>query len=280
MKNIFLILIVAATFASCNSGSGKKNLGPGQHMAIIQEVLQTSQYTYLRVKEDEKESWLALPKMEAAVGSTYYYKDGLKMTDFVSKELNKTFPEVIFLDKITTTPVENEKATAATAAVTPSPEPAQPEAAPAGERTQVDSHVLVAEEVLQTTQYTYLHGKEAGKDLWVAVKRMDASVGTKYYFIGGLPMTNFKSKELKRTFGEILFADNISTKLQTSDPNAPVVTHSNKAVSTVSAMPVDKQDVTVKKGKTDLTIAQLMEKKNGGIAMRSLKMTFPQGKNY
>jgi hypothetical protein len=260
MRSTILFLLMITAFLGCqpDSNSVKNKPGTGQHMAVVVEVLQTTQYTYLKVKEDDKESWLALPKMEAEAGQTYYYKDGLKMTEFASKELNRTFPEVLFLDKISSTPIPTEMNSTAPAELASG---AQPSIDTASERSQVETHVMVADEVLQTTQYTYIHGKDGDKELWVAVNRMDASVGTKYYFIGGLPMADFKSKELNRTFKEVLFADNISTSLQNTDPNTPIVTQNSKVVSTGSAIPLEKQEVKVSHGKGELTIAQLFANK-------------------
>lgn len=261
MKKILFLFLLSIAFVSCQSDKKTETQQAvnGQHQAVVEEVLQTTEYTYLRVKENESEAWLALPKMEATVGQTYYYKDGLKMTDFASKELNRTFPEVFFLDKISLEPLSDTQPEAS-ASEQMSPENSNAETADSV-RTQVDAHIITASEVLQTNQYTYIHGKENNKDVWVAVTKMDAQVGTKYYFIGGLPMVNFKSKELKRTFTEVLFADNISTNPPTADASAGVVTQSPKVVSNGSAVPVEKENVKVKIGKGEISIATLLEKK-------------------
>jgi len=72
------------------------------HKAIVQEVIQTSSYTYLRVKENDKENWLAVPKMQVELGGTYYYEGGMEMKDFHSKELGRNFESVFFLEKVST----------------------------------------------------------------------------------------------------------------------------------------------------------------------------------
>ncbi len=79
------------------------------HKATALEVIQTTSYTYLRVKENNIESWLAVPKMEAKVGATYYYKGGVEMKDFQSKELGKNFESVFFLGGVATSPGALEK---------------------------------------------------------------------------------------------------------------------------------------------------------------------------
>ncbi len=74
------------------------------HAVTALEVIQTTSYTYLRVKENNIENWLAVPKMEAEVGATYYYTGGVEMKDFTSKELGRNFESVFFLGNITTSP--------------------------------------------------------------------------------------------------------------------------------------------------------------------------------
>lgn len=74
------------------------------HEVKVKEVIQGSSYTYMLVSENKKESWIAVNKQEANTGDTYYFQDGLLMTNFTSKELNRTFPEIYFVNEITTVP--------------------------------------------------------------------------------------------------------------------------------------------------------------------------------
>jgi hypothetical protein len=76
---------------------------------VVLEVQQVNSYTYLYVKENDNERWLAIPSMDAKIGEVYYYKGGMEMTDFNSKELNKTFESVIFLASINKNPIDDEK---------------------------------------------------------------------------------------------------------------------------------------------------------------------------
>ena len=100
---------------------------------------------------------------------------------------------------------------------------------------------------------------------------MDAKAGTTYYFKGGLPMTGFASKELKRTFDSILFVDNIATNPQALEANSNVVTQNNQAVSTGSSVPLEKKEVSLSHAKTDLTIATLLKNKSQ-YAEKSIKI--------
>ncbi len=72
----------------------------GVHTVVVEEVLPTEKYVYLRVKEGTDEFWVATGKQEVEVGQTYFYKDGLLKTNFVSKEYNRTFDKVYLVGKI------------------------------------------------------------------------------------------------------------------------------------------------------------------------------------
>jgi hypothetical protein len=65
-------------------------------------------------------------------------------------------------------------------------------------------------EVVQVQKYTYLYVKGKGPAHWIAVPTMEASEGETYYYQGGLPMEEFYSEELNRTFEKVLFVDALS----------------------------------------------------------------------
>ncbi len=73
--------------------------GAPMHNVVIEEVIQASSYTYMRVKEDQIEYWVATIKDDAAVGGKYSYGQALEMRDFKSKELDRTFPVIFFISE-------------------------------------------------------------------------------------------------------------------------------------------------------------------------------------
>ena len=83
------------------------------HKVVVTEVLQTSNYTYLHVKENDSLKWLAVPSMQASAGDTYYYSQGLPMPQFESKELHRTFDVVLFLGGVSAEPIGAKPATPA-----------------------------------------------------------------------------------------------------------------------------------------------------------------------
>ena len=112
MKNTTLITGFCAIFIA-GTAMGQANL-PKQrplpnHKIIVEEVIQTKNYTYLHVKETDSMKWLAVPLMEASKGQIYYYCEGLSMKDFESKELNRKFTEVLFLGGVSPEPIGAEK---------------------------------------------------------------------------------------------------------------------------------------------------------------------------
>jgi hypothetical protein len=105
MRLIISLIAMIAIISACKSDKksqveNKSNI----HKVVVQEVLHVSEYTYLRVLEDSNEKWLATPTIEAEIGKIYYFKNGMKMENFKSKELNKTFETIYFIDRISTDP--------------------------------------------------------------------------------------------------------------------------------------------------------------------------------
>ncbi len=111
MKKITIIIgiISLVLIFGCNSRPNfVQDLPPGVHKVTLKEYIQTNNYTYLLVKEKGKEQWLAVPKMEAELGQTYYYTGGMEMSNFISKELNREFESVMFLGNVSLSPVPEE----------------------------------------------------------------------------------------------------------------------------------------------------------------------------
>lgn len=110
MKSILVVLVMLVAFTGCvkknKVPTAQEVNNPAMHEVKVEEVIQTSGYTYMRVKENDAEKWIAVNRQEAAPGDVYYYEqDGLEMRNFNSKELNRTFETVYFVDKLSKEPV-------------------------------------------------------------------------------------------------------------------------------------------------------------------------------
>ncbi len=109
MRSLFVILSILVVFTGCV----KKNKVPtvqtlanaSMHEVKVEEVIQTSAYTYLKVSENGAENWIAVNRQEAAIGETYYYEEALEMNNFQSKELNRTFETVFFVQGLSKEPI-------------------------------------------------------------------------------------------------------------------------------------------------------------------------------
>ncbi len=112
MKLNLLILLTATIMLSISckqKNKADKNLAPNVHEVTAEEVIQSSNYTYVRVTEDSKETWIAISRQEVEKGKSYYYEPSIEMTDFVSKELKRTFKTILFVDKFSDQPITNVK---------------------------------------------------------------------------------------------------------------------------------------------------------------------------
>ena len=75
-----------------------------EHKAVVEEVLNANNYTYLRVKENDKDYWMAITKRPMKKGETIYFDKAMEMKNFKSSDLNRTFKSVLFVQDISTQP--------------------------------------------------------------------------------------------------------------------------------------------------------------------------------
>ena len=74
------------------------------HKVVVEEILNTSKYTYLNVSEDGQMTWIAIPKKDIEKGGTYYYRGGLKKTNFKSIEHDKVFETLYLVSDVSKDP--------------------------------------------------------------------------------------------------------------------------------------------------------------------------------
>ncbi|MDO9254619.1 MAG: GW dipeptide domain-containing protein [Bacteroidales bacterium] len=105
--NLFILLSGIILFAaSCKpKNAADENLAPNVHKVTAEEVIQTSNYSYVRISENGNENWIAITRQEVEKGKSYYYIPGIEMSNFVSKELKRTFPSILFVDKFSDQPI-------------------------------------------------------------------------------------------------------------------------------------------------------------------------------
>ncbi len=60
------------------------------------QTMNASGYTYMQVDTGSAKSWVAIPETSLQVGDTVNYLEGMVMSNFQSKTLNRTFPSIVF----------------------------------------------------------------------------------------------------------------------------------------------------------------------------------------
>lgn len=108
---ISILLICITLLISCENK--KKEYAPvktevAQNEVVVNEVLQTSGYTYILGQQSNQEMWMAVTKTEVKVGEKVYFSEAMEMNNFESKELNRVFDRIYFVDKISKQPINAE----------------------------------------------------------------------------------------------------------------------------------------------------------------------------
>lgn len=65
--------------------------------------INTDMYVYVEVAQDGKNVWIAGPMVALKPGNLVRYDDGAMMTNFYSKQLQRTFPSVMFVQRVVVT---------------------------------------------------------------------------------------------------------------------------------------------------------------------------------
>lgn len=111
IKVLIISILSLLVLAACDSKKRVKapEKGDGQsshstittgHTVLVQEVVMAPSYMYLRVTEDGKEYWIATNNQPVEVGMTLHFEEGMEMKDFPSKELERTFESLWFVQKL------------------------------------------------------------------------------------------------------------------------------------------------------------------------------------
>ncbi|WP_166966175.1 hypothetical protein [Yeosuana marina] len=89
-----------SVFSNSDSSGTDQAMSNEFHSVVVNEILPTSKYVYLKVTEGADNYWIATRSMDAKVGETYYYKGGLLKTNFESKEYNRVFDKVYLVGSL------------------------------------------------------------------------------------------------------------------------------------------------------------------------------------
>jgi len=107
MRQILFISLIVFILFSCQKNEAQKsqeNITANTHKVIVEEVIQAGSYTYLKVKEGSDQYWTAITKRQIEKGEEFYYSGALEMKNFESKELQRTFDTIYFIQEISKQP--------------------------------------------------------------------------------------------------------------------------------------------------------------------------------
>ncbi len=82
------------------SGSMEGDIPSDVHRVVVEEVLPTDQYQFLRVREGNDEYWIATMIQGIEVGKSYYFKNGVLKTDYENKEYQRVFKRMYLVSNI------------------------------------------------------------------------------------------------------------------------------------------------------------------------------------
>ncbi len=252
-----------------NDPKTQKTAAPGIPNAdlrtgVVEEVIHTTSYTYLRVKEAKAEIWIAVPKVAVKVGETVSYQGLMEMKDFKSKELKRTFESVYFAGG-----VGRQKA-----AITEEEPAKEPAKAPAKDPEVVTGGVLkstegiltgIVKETIDTTSYTYLRINIKDVEIWAAIPKKKLNIGETISFSNPMQMANFKSRELQKVFKTVYFLSGVTVGSEKSDSKpAAVDPHAghNHPKVTEEKKPVEEKKISVEKVEGGVSIGELFEKRD------------------
>jgi hypothetical protein len=102
-KYLALLIIPVLVFTACSKKEEAKTTTAAKaaHTVTVEEVINVTSYSYLKVKEGDKEFWMAVSKGNFDKGQVLNYNKAMEMKDFESKELNRKFDVIYFVDDLT-----------------------------------------------------------------------------------------------------------------------------------------------------------------------------------
>lgn len=188
----------------------------------VVETMDAKGYTYICLEKNGKKGWVAVPATKVSVGQEVQVRPGTEMGQFTSKTFNRSFDDIVFSPGLVSDAsaqlpqghpaldsngqlLQGHPDTAVTAK--PTSNAAMPGAA--ATPGKLDGKVV---ETFDGGGYTYICLEKDGKKTWAAVPATKITLGDQIELQPGMPMPNFTSKALNRTFDTIIFSSGIVPK--------------------------------------------------------------------
>lgn len=86
--------------------------GAARHAALtrvgeVLDAIDANEYTYVELRENGRSLWIATARIALSRGDILRFDDGVVMTNFHSKLLQRTFPAVMFVSEVAVMPPGN-----------------------------------------------------------------------------------------------------------------------------------------------------------------------------
>ena len=196
MKKLVICAIASLFLAACGSDNA-----PEDNIAAVSDAdltgsrgqvlssIQVPGYTYIEVRNNGRNVWLAANPVEVAEGDVISWGQSAVMQNFKSTALDRVFEEILFVSAV------YQGGDAA------------PLAASAASAIENSGKVLSTE---NAAGYSYVEVETGtGQIVWLAAPVTEITVGQRIEWRGASKMTNFSSPSLDRTFEEILFVSSV-----------------------------------------------------------------------
>ena len=191
LKTLLLLCLVQITACSDDSQSTSNTTQPAQaansttaaslatpaaNTGTVKSIQNSGGYSYIEVDINGETFWMAAAMSAVKPGEKIAWNGYAMMKNFTSKSINRTFEQIMFVDKVVST-----------AAMATS------------------SHSGSVLETMNAAGYSYIQVEEQGKKIWLAAPMIEIKAGQSISWNGGAAMRNFTSKSLNRSFDEIFF---------------------------------------------------------------------------
>ena len=180
-------MILLAGCGNRDSGRAGESKNSGISGTVI-ETMNASRYTYIKIRTGQEERWIAVPQTQVQIGAQIMVPDCEEMSNFYSSTLNRTFEKIYFAREIRPHTGAQGRSNGSG-----DPPPAQD---------------ILTGTIIETTnvqRYTYILIQTKKDKVWVATEKCEANLGEKISVPVNMPMKNFRSPTLNRTFETIYF---------------------------------------------------------------------------
>jgi hypothetical protein len=185
----------------------------------VVETMDAKGYTYICLEKNGKKGWVAVPATKVSVGQEVQVRPGTEMGQFTSKTFNRSFDDIVFSpglvsDASAQLPQGHPALDSNGQLLQGHPDTAAT-AKPASNASTVATPAKLDGKVVETFDgggYTYICLEKDGKKAWAAVPATKVNLGDQIELQPGMPMPNFKSKALNRTFDNIIFSSGVIPK--------------------------------------------------------------------